>query len=132
DDWGGISPVTIDHVNPEAPWPEVERLERATRAAGLELAPRLGVYPRYVAERERWLDPAVAPAVLRRADADGLARTERWAAGAGTPVPRMANGGGRVRDTGLRAARGDARAAVGRAGGGATALLRARAAPGRA
>src|SRR6059058_4184693 len=101
DDWGGISPVTIDHVNPEAPWPEVERLERATRVAGLELAPRLAVYPRYVAERERWLDPAVAPAVLRRADADGLARTERWAAGAGTPVPRLANGNGRVRDTGV-------------------------------
>ena len=44
-DWGGVSPVTIDHVNPEAPWPEIERLESATRAAGLELAARLPVYP---------------------------------------------------------------------------------------
>src|SRR5207248_2193092 len=59
DDWGGVSPVTVDHVNPEAPWPAIERLERATRAAGLELVPRLAVYPRYVAEADRWLDPAV-------------------------------------------------------------------------
>src|SRR5438445_2621155 len=94
DDWGGVSPVTIDHVNPEAPWPELERLERATRAAGLELAPRLAVYPRYVADLQRWVDPAVAPAVLQKADADGLARTERWAAGAGAPVPRLPNGKG--------------------------------------
>ena len=41
DDWGGVSPVTIDHVNPEAPWPEIERLAEATRSRGLELAPRL-------------------------------------------------------------------------------------------
>ena len=51
DDWGGVSPVTIDHVNPEAPWPEIERLEEATRSRGLELAPRLAVYPEYVAQR---------------------------------------------------------------------------------
>ena len=49
DDWGGVSPVTIDHVNPEAPWPEIERLAEATRSRGLELAPRLPVYPEYVA-----------------------------------------------------------------------------------
>src|ERR687888_288734 len=75
-DWGGISPVTIDHVNPEAPWPEVARLERATEAGGLELAPRLAVYPRYVADHDRWLDPAVAPAGLRRPDPDRLAPPE--------------------------------------------------------
>ena len=126
DDWGGISPVTIDHVNPEAPWPDVARLERATRAAGLELAPRLAVYPRYVAERDRWLDPAVAPAVLRRADADGLARTERWAAGAGTPVPHLRNGNGRVRDTGVLAALAKVREEVELDEDDATALLRAR------
>jgi FO synthase len=126
DDWGGISPVTIDHVNPEAPWPEVERLERATRAAGLELAPRLAIYPRYVAEHKRWLDPAVAPAVLRRADADGLARTERWAAGAGTPVPRLTNGSGRVRDTAVLAALAKVREEVELDEDDATSLLRAR------
>src|SRR3954469_19008916 len=57
DDWGGISPVTIDHVNPEAPWPELERLEAATRGRGLELAPRLPIYPEYVAEIDRWCEP---------------------------------------------------------------------------
>ena len=62
-DWGGVSPVTIDHVNPEAPWPELERLEAATRAAGLELAPRLPVYPEYV--DGAWIDPRVMPRVLR-------------------------------------------------------------------
>src|ERR687896_190238 len=60
DDWGGVSPVTIDHVNPEAPWPELERLAVATRSRGLELAPRLAVYPEYVADVARWVDPAVA------------------------------------------------------------------------
>jgi FO synthase len=85
DDWGGISPVTIDHVNPEAPWPEVERLREATRAAGLELAPRLAVYPEFLSGA--WVDPGVLPAALRRADADGLGREDRWAAGAQTAIP---------------------------------------------
>jgi FO synthase len=85
DDWGGISPVTIDHVNPEAPWPEVERLERATRAAGLELAPRLAVYSEFL--DGAWLDAKVLPRALQRADAEGLARTDRWTAGAAVPVP---------------------------------------------
>jgi FO synthase len=90
DDWGGISPVTIDHVNPEAPWPEVERLERATRERGFELAPRLAVYPEYVAELDRWADAAVAPAILRRADSLGLAREDSWAPGTSEPVPARA------------------------------------------
>ena len=55
DDWGGVSPVTIDHVNPEAPWPELLRLEEATRSRGLELAARLPVYPEFV--DPAWLDP---------------------------------------------------------------------------
>src|SRR5881227_698487 len=67
DDWGGVSPVTIDHVNPEAPWPEVERLRAATESRGLELAPRLAVYPEWISGE--WLDPKVMPAVLRAADA---------------------------------------------------------------
>ncbi len=79
DDWGGVSPVTIDHVNPEAPWPEVERLADATRSRGLELAPRLPVYPEYVSKR--WLDATVLPYVLRAADATGLARDDSWAPG---------------------------------------------------
>src|SRR4249919_3798342 len=56
DDWGGVSPVTIDHVNPEAPWPEVARLADATRDRGLELAPRLAIYPEYIADLESWVD----------------------------------------------------------------------------
>jgi FO synthase len=98
-DWGGVSPVTIDHVNPEAPWPEIERLEEATRGRGLELAPRLPIYPEYVAEPDRWCEPAVASAVLRQSDADGLARRERWAAGVETPFPRVPNGVPRLLDT---------------------------------
>ncbi len=87
DDWGGVSPVTIDHVNPEAPWPEIELLADATRGRGLELAPRLPLYPEYVADLERWVDPAVAPLVRRSADASGLARDDAWAPGEPGEVP---------------------------------------------
>jgi FO synthase len=86
-DWGGVSPVTIDHVNPEAPWPAVQRLEEATRDRGLELAPRLPIYPEFVGRLERWCEPGVARAVRRRADSLGLAREEAWAPGGRAPVP---------------------------------------------
>jgi FO synthase len=89
DDWGGVSPVTVDHVNPEAPWPELERLRRGTEAQGLELAPRLAIYPRFVAELEHWTDEAVAPHVLRATDATGLAREDVWFAGAPGLAPRL-------------------------------------------
>ncbi len=87
DDWGGVSPVTVDHVNPEAPWPDVERLREACRSRGLELAPRLPLYPEHVADLDRWADPAVAPAIRRAADAHGLAREDRWAPGEPVAVP---------------------------------------------
>ncbi|HET8742178.1 MAG TPA: 7,8-didemethyl-8-hydroxy-5-deazariboflavin synthase CofG, partial [Gaiella sp.] len=87
DDWGGVSPVTADHVNPEAPWPDVERLRDACRSRGLELAPRLPLYPEHVAQLDRWVDPALAPFVLRVADAHGLAREDRWAPGEPVAVP---------------------------------------------
>src|SRR5205807_9710295 len=61
DDWGGVSPVTIDHVNPEAPWPDLDRLQAATRSRGLELAPRLAVYPEW--RSNGWIDASVMPAV---------------------------------------------------------------------
>jgi FO synthase len=86
-DWGGVSPVTIDHVNPEAPWPEVERLREATEERGLRLAPRLAIYPEYVADLDRWADPEVARATRLHADADGLAREDAWAAGSTKPPP---------------------------------------------
>ena len=85
DDWGGVSPVTIDHVNPEAPWPERERLAAATRSRGLELAARLPVYPRYLSGA--WLDPAVLPQALRSGDALGLAREDGWHPGESGGVP---------------------------------------------
>jgi FO synthase len=85
DDWGGVSPVTIDHVNPEAPWPERDLLEAATRSRGLELAPRLPVYPRYL--DSPWLDPRVLPAALRASDSLGLAREDAWHPGERRPAP---------------------------------------------
>jgi FO synthase len=85
DDWGGVSPVTIDHVNPEAPWPELERLRRATESRGLELAPRLPVYPDWISAE--WLDPGVMPSVLRASDSLGLAREDRWSPGEDVSIP---------------------------------------------
>jgi FO synthase len=85
DDWGGVSPVTIDHVNPEAPWPELERLSAETEVQGFALAPRLAVYPEYVSGH--WIDAGVMPRVLHAADGDGLARDDRWAAGSHQSLP---------------------------------------------
>ncbi len=101
DDWGGVSPVTPDHVNPERPWPAVDVLRAATQAAGFELAPRLTIYPELALDPVRWLDPAVRPAVLAAADAEGLGRDlDRWFAGGQAPPPRLLpdtpRAGGRV------------------------------------
>jgi FO synthase len=85
DDWGGVSPVTIDHVNPEAAWPDLALLAQVTKCHELDLVPRLTVYPRF--QTGEWLDPAVLPHVLRAADADGLAREDGWAPGEAVPVP---------------------------------------------
>jgi FO synthase len=76
DDWGGISPVTADHVNPERPWPALDQLRTVTEAAGHTLAPRLAVYPEYALHPQRWLDPAMRFAVLDRSDAEGLGRDD--------------------------------------------------------
>jgi FO synthase len=76
DDWGGVSPVTADHVNPERPWPALDRLQEVTEARGFALAPRLTVYPHVVAGAERWLDPGLVFPVQDRADAEGLGRDD--------------------------------------------------------
>ncbi|MFB0618604.1 bifunctional FO biosynthesis protein CofGH [Streptomyces sp. AGS-58] len=77
DDWGGVSPLTIDHVNPERPWPQIEELARRSRAAGFELRERLCVYPEFVRRGEPWLDPRLRPHVDALADpATGLARPD--------------------------------------------------------
>ncbi|MFP5489655.1 MAG: 5-amino-6-(D-ribitylamino)uracil--L-tyrosine 4-hydroxyphenyl transferase CofH [Acidimicrobiia bacterium] len=76
DDWGGVSPVTVDHVNPERPWPDLERLRHVTESAGHVLAPRLTIYPEFAARPQRWLDPAMHFPVLDRADAELLGRDD--------------------------------------------------------
>ncbi len=86
-DWGGVSPVTPDHVNPEAPWPALEKLARRTASVGKVLVQRLPVYPSYALAPERWLDPAVATRVRRMIDADGLARDDDWSPGLTTAPP---------------------------------------------
>jgi FO synthase len=85
-DWGGISPVTPDYVNPEAPWPQLADLARQTERAGHILVERLTVYPRYVAARGQWIDPALHRHVLRLSDGAGLARPGRWTTGALQPA----------------------------------------------
>ena len=76
DDWGGVSPVTADHVNPERPWPDLDRLRQVTEAGGHTLAPRLTIYPEYALQPLRFLDPAMRFAVLDRADAESLGRDD--------------------------------------------------------
>lgn len=76
DDWGGVSPVTADHVNPERPWPDLDRLREVTEARGHTLAPRLTVYPEFVRDRARWLDPSLHFPVMDRADSEWLGRDD--------------------------------------------------------
>lgn len=90
-DWGGVSPVTVDHVNPESPWPELDSLAEQTRSAGKTLAARLTVYPQYIEKRQEWLHPGLVASVLRHADASGLARTDNWSPGAGLAPPPPEN-----------------------------------------
>jgi FO synthase len=87
-DWGGISPVTPDHVNPEAPWPAIAELAQRTAEAGKLLVNRLAVYPSYARTPDIWLAPEVATQVRRMSDAQGFARDDDWAPGT-TTVPRM-------------------------------------------
>ena len=89
-DWGGVSPVTPDFVNPEAPWPAIEQLERETEAAGKALVERLAIYPAYARDRERWLDEAPRLSVLRAIDSEGYARPDPWSPGTGLPLPNHA------------------------------------------
>ena len=86
-DWGGVSPVTPDHVNPEAPWPAVEELARRSAEMGKVLVNRLAVYSSYVKKAAEWLAPEVATRVRRLSDAEGLARDDDWAPG-NTEPPR--------------------------------------------
>jgi FO synthase len=89
-DWGGVSPVTPDHVNPEAPWPHLKDLARATNAAGRDLVERLALVPAYAARPEVWTDPVITPRVRRFSDSRGFARPDRWYSGAGCELPPVA------------------------------------------
>ncbi len=89
-DWGGVSPVTPDHVNPEAPWPHLKDLARDTRTAGRDLIERLALVPSYAIRPEVWTDPAMAPHVRRFSDARGFARPDTWYAGSGSELPPIA------------------------------------------
>ena len=90
-DWGGISPVTPDHVNPEAPWPHLENLEHETNAAGRDLVERLALVPSYAMRPERWTDHLIAPRVRRLSDSRGFARSDHWYAGSGAQLPATAS-----------------------------------------
>jgi FO synthase len=88
-DWGGVSPLTPDHVNPEAPWPQLEQLVRESALAGKFLDQRLTVYPAYASAAEYWLDATVRPAVLRQMDGAGFARRDAWAPGEQEAIPAI-------------------------------------------
>lgn len=86
-DWGGVSPVTPDFVNPEKPWPTLEKLAQQSAAAGKLLVERLPIYPVHGNQVERWVDPALCKTVLQRMDSDGLARRDSWAPGSDVVPP---------------------------------------------
>ena len=80
-DWGGVSPITPDHVNPEAPWPHLDRLTKETEAAGKVLVERLTACPKYVLEPDTWIDENVTTPLIRASDAEGFARSDTWSPG---------------------------------------------------
>jgi FO synthase len=92
-DWGGISPVTPDHVNPEAPWPQIAVLEEACADQGRILRPRLAIGPHLARNPDKWLDPSFSGVVRRLLDGRGLPRTDEWYAGSGQSVPQLPEGG---------------------------------------
>lgn len=86
-DWGGVSPVTPDFVNPEAPWPHLDQLAQETAAAGKHLQERLTIYPEYVRHPDTWVAPELRTRILRTIDADGFPYTDGWQPGAETDPP---------------------------------------------
>jgi FO synthase len=86
-DWGGVSPLTPDYVNPESPWPEIELLRSESERGGKTLAERLTIYPAYAKSPVEWLDAAMRRPVLEQSDGEGLAREDRWRTGRSTDLP---------------------------------------------
>ncbi|HWU24965.1 MAG TPA: 7,8-didemethyl-8-hydroxy-5-deazariboflavin synthase CofG, partial [Rhizomicrobium sp.] len=111
-DWGGVSPVTIDHVNPEAPWPHISDLHKETEDAGKTLVARLPLYPQFVQNAQHWVDPRLLPALRKSSDACGFAREDDWIAGTKTSAQfhssaRRGRLDRRIADLILRAKSGD-------------------------
>ncbi|MGO2658333.1 7,8-didemethyl-8-hydroxy-5-deazariboflavin synthase CofG [Mycetocola reblochoni] len=90
DDWGGVSPLTPDHVNPERPWPQIDSLAARTAAAGFTLRERLTAHPGYVRDAENWIDASLRPLVRSAAGADGLARVGGGSRAAGHAIAEPA------------------------------------------
>ncbi len=86
-DWGGVSPVTPDHVNPEAPWPHLAVLSAATAEAGYTLTERLAIYPDYALAGADWVDRGLLRRVMTEIDATGFVREDAWTPGVAMPPP---------------------------------------------
>ena len=87
-DWGGVSPVTIDHVNPEAPWPQIEALAAICAGRGKVLVQRLPIYPAFLREPDKWLSDRMRPLALRAVDAGGFVREDGWVVGEAGALPK--------------------------------------------
>ena len=85
-DWGGVSPITIDHVNPESPWPQIQQLESLTNDKGLELNERLAIYPEYIKD-ESWYDKNLQSGILELSDSSGYGRHDQWRCGESLTIP---------------------------------------------
>ena len=93
DDWGGVSPLTADHVNPERPWPELDTLAALTRDAGFELRERLTAHPQFVGDPEQWIDARIRPHVEALAAPNGLAQEDAPVVGRAWPrAPSLSKG----------------------------------------
>lgn len=86
-DWGGVSPVTKDFVNPEAPWPHLDSLKTSTNAAGKDLRERLAIYPVFARQQRQWIDQSLQKPLLDLLDSDGWPRSDDWCAGRADPLP---------------------------------------------
>ena len=86
-DWGGVSPVTQDHVNPESPWPELELLKKATNNAGKQLQERLTIYPEYITAEKNWFDLGLKRSIHELSDSEGFARHNLWRCGESLQIP---------------------------------------------
>jgi FO synthase len=91
-DFGGISPVTKDYVNPEAPWPEIEKLDKIASYSNQSLKPRATLYPKYFSELKSFSSPLIASKLLHITDAQSLIRSDKWKSGVSKDIPLYGHG----------------------------------------